>query len=152
LNYAWGKDFKYDEAMMTGSGIMGSIRAASLAGTLGAFIVGSAFAPTRALMKNTFLPKPGQGPSLNERENGFYKLLLIGKDFTGNQLLVNVTGDRDPGYGSTSKMLGESAVCLLKDIGKKDIKGGFWTPATAMGQKLIDRLITNAGLTFNIVK
>jgi short subunit dehydrogenase-like uncharacterized protein len=150
LGYAWGKDFKYDEAMMTGRGIMGGIRAASLAGTLGAFIVGSAFSPTRALMKNTFLPKPGQGPSEKERENGFYKLLLIGKDVTGNQLRVNVTGDRDPGYGSTSKMLGESAVCLLKDIEKKDIKGGFWTPATAMGQKLIDRLITNAGLTFKI--
>lgn len=150
LNYAWGKDFKYDEAMMTGNGIMGSIRAASLAGTVGAFIVGGAFAPTRTIMKSTFLPKPGQGPSQKQRENGFYKMLLIGKDLAGNQLRANVTGDRDPGYGSTSKMLGEAAVCLLKDIGKTDIKGGFWTPATAMGQKLIDRLVANAGLTFKV--
>jgi short subunit dehydrogenase-like uncharacterized protein len=152
LGYAWGKDFKYDEAVMAGDGIMGRIRAASLAGTIGAFIVGSAFAPSRAIMKNTFLPKPGQGPSQEKRESGFYKILLIGKDPAGNNLTAKVNGDRDPGYGSTCKMLGESAVCLLKDIGKNDVKGGLWTPATAMGQKLIDRLIANAGLTFNIVE
>jgi short subunit dehydrogenase-like uncharacterized protein len=84
------------------------------------------------------------------RKNGFYKLLLIGKNFTGNQIRVAVTRDRDPDYGSTTKMLGESAVCLLNDIGKKDIKGGFWTPATTMGQRLIERLTTKAGLIFKI--
>jgi short subunit dehydrogenase-like uncharacterized protein len=152
LGYAWGNDFQYDEAMMTGAGIIGGIRAASLSGALGAFIVGATLSPTRAIMQKTFLPKPGEGPTEKQRENGFFKLLLIGKDPSGNQLRLNVTGDRDPGYGSTCKMLGESAVCLLKDISKNDIKGGFWTPATAMGQKLIDRLITNAGITFNIVK
>jgi len=152
LGYAWGKDFKYDEALITGSGIMGSIRAASLAATLGAFIAGAAFAPTRAIMQKTILPKPGEGPSKKQRETGFYKFLLIGKDNDGNQLRVNVTGDRDPGYGSTCKMLGESAVCLFKDIGKNDIKGGFWTPATALGAKLIDRLVAHAGLTFNVLE
>ena len=77
----------------------------------------------------------------------FYKLYLVGKDAEGNEMRVTV-GDRDHGYGSTSKMLWETAVCLLTEIGKKEVNGGFWTPATAMGQKLIDRLSANAGLTF----
>jgi short subunit dehydrogenase-like uncharacterized protein len=148
MGHAWGKTFKYDEAMMMGHGLTGRIRAAAFAGTLGAFLAGSYFTPTRFLMKKTLLPKPGEGPSLEERESGFYKLYLIGKDSEGSELRVTVTGDRDPGYGSTSKMIGEAAVCLFGDIGKKDLTGGFWTPATAMGQKLIDRLIANAGLTF----
>jgi short subunit dehydrogenase-like uncharacterized protein len=151
MDHAWGKDFTYDEALMTGGGMMGRLRAASVAGVLGAFFVGGAMAPTRAIMKKTFLPKPGEGPSLEKRESGFYKLLLIGKDDNGNTLRVMVSGDRDPGYGSTRKMLGEAAVCLLKDIDKKKLTGGFWTPATALGQPLIDRLVANAGLTFEVI-
>ena len=148
MEHAWGTAFRYDEAMMMGRGLTGRIRAAAFAGTLGAFLAGSYFTPTRFLMKKTLLPKPGEGPSLEERESGFYKLYFIGKDPEGNELRVTVKGDRDPGYGSTSKMLGEAAVCLFSDIGKKEVSGGFWTPATAMGQKLIDRLTANAGLTF----
>ena len=148
MEHAWGTAFRYDEAMMMGRGLTGRIRAAAFAGTLGAFLAGSYFTPTRFLMKKTLLPKPGEGPSLEERESGFYKLYFIGKDPKGNELRVTVKGDRDPGYGSTSKMLGEAAVCLFSDIGKKEVSGGFWTPATAMGQKLIERLTANAGLTF----
>ena len=148
MEHAWGTAFRYDEAMMMGRGLTGRIRAAAFAGTLGAFLAGSYFTPTRFLMKKTLLPKPGEGPSLEERESGFYKLYLIGKDPEGNELRVTVKGDRDPGYGSTSKMLGEAAVCLFSDIGKKEVSGGFWTPATAMGQKLIGRLTANAGVTF----
>lgn len=150
MGYAWGKAFTYDEAMMMGDGLMGRVRAAAFAGALGAFLMGGYFAPSRFIMKKTLLPKPGQGPSEKERETGFYKLLLIGKDAEGHQLRAKVAGDRDPGYGSTCKMLGEAAVCLLKDIGKKDLRGGFWTPATALGQKLMDRLTESAGLTFAV--
>jgi short subunit dehydrogenase-like uncharacterized protein len=150
MDYVWGREFKYDEAMMMGGGLKGRIRAASFAGALGAFLLGGYFAPTRFIMQQTMLPKPGEGPSAEAREAGFYKLNLIGKDPDGNQLRVTVTGDRDPGYGSTCKMLGETAVCLLKDIRKEDLSGGFWTPATAMGQKLIDRLTASAGLTFEV--
>ncbi|MBS3759262.1 MAG: saccharopine dehydrogenase NADP-binding domain-containing protein [Desulfobacterales bacterium] len=151
MNHAWGRDFLYDEAMMMGDGIKGRFRAASFAGALGAFLIGSAFAPSRAIMKKTILPKPGEGPSPEKQEKGFYKMLLIGKDEAGHRLDVNVTGDQDPGYGSTRKMLGESAVCLFKDISRQDLKGGFWTPATAMGETLIQRLTANAGLTFDAV-
>jgi len=151
MDHAWGSDFTYDEALMTGDGMMGRLRAASVAGVLGAFFIGGALAPTRAIMKKTFLPKPGEGPSPEKRENGFYKLLLIGKDDDGNTMRVMVSGDRDPGYGSTCKMLGEAAACLLKDIDKTKLTGGFWTPATALGQPLIDRLVANAGLTFEVI-
>ncbi|MDZ7833477.1 MAG: saccharopine dehydrogenase NADP-binding domain-containing protein [Desulfobacterales bacterium] len=152
MDYAYGREFQYDEAMMMGTGMKGRFRAASLAGVLGAFMAGSAFGPSRALMKKTILPEPGEGPSPEKQEKGFYKLLLIGKDDAGNRLDVNVTGDQDPGYGSTRKMLGESAVCLLKEISKQDVKGGFWTPATAMGEPLIRRLTENAGLTFEVAE
>jgi short subunit dehydrogenase-like uncharacterized protein len=152
LGYPWGKEFRYDEAMVMGAGIKGALRAATLAGGLGAFFLGAVLSPTRFLMKATVLPKPGEGPSPKEQETGFYKLHFIGKDQKGNQLQVRVTGDRDPGYGSTSKMLGESALCLLKDIAPEELPGGFWTPATAMGQKLMARLTSNAGISFEVVE
>lgn len=151
LGCPWGKEFRYDEAMVMGAGIKGAFRAATFVGGLGAFFLGAGFSPTRSLMKATVLPKPGEGPSPKEQEAGFYKLHFIGKDQKGNQLRVRVTGDRDPGYGSTSKMLGESALCLLKDIAPEELSGGFWTPATAMGQKLMGRLTSNAGMSFEVV-
>ena len=64
------------------------------------------------------------------------------------RLRVGVKGDRDPGYGSTSKMIAESAVCLLQDASATP--GGIWTPASAMGTALIARLGANAGLTFAV--
>ncbi|MGM0452408.1 MAG: saccharopine dehydrogenase family protein [Thermodesulfobacteriota bacterium] len=152
MNWAWGKDFEYDEAMMTGGGIKGRVRAAGVAGMLGGFMVGAAFSPTRYLLNKTILPQPGQGPSAEKQEKGFYKLLLFGKDHEGHRLTIKVSGDRDPGYGSTRKMLGESAVCLLKDTSKDELPGGFWTPATAMGEKLLDRLSKNAGLDFEVAE
>jgi saccharopine dehydrogenase (NAD+, L-glutamate forming) len=65
--------------------------------------------------------------------------------------VTRVTGDRDPGYGSTAKILGEAAVCLAQDIARADLPGGFWTPATAMGNDLRERLKRHAGLTFEVV-
>lgn len=150
MDHAWGRDFLYDEAMMMGDGLRGRMRAVSFTAFLGAFLFGGYFAPTRFIMNKTLLPKPGEGPSKEKRETGFYKLYLIGKDKEGNSIRVKVTGDRDPGYGSTCKMIGEAAVCLLRDIGEDDLPGGFWTPATAMGHKLIERLTANAGLTFEV--
>jgi short subunit dehydrogenase-like uncharacterized protein len=91
--------------------------------------------------------KPGEGPSREEREAGFYDVLFLGEDAAGHQLRVGVTGDRDPGYGSTSKMITEAAVCLLQECA--DTPGGIWTPAAAMGQRLIERLQANAGLSFS---
>ena len=94
-------------------------------------------------------PKPGEGPSLEERESGYYNLIFVGRNEAGDSLTAQVQGDRDPGYGSTSKMIAESAVCLVLD--RTDTPGGVWTTAPAMGQALINRLQENAGLSFALV-
>ena len=93
-------------------------------------------------------PKPGEGPSKEERENGRYDLLYVAIAPDGRQVRAGVTGDRDPGYGSTSKMISECAICLLRDT--KDVPGGFWTPGAAMQNSLIKRLQDHAGLTFRV--
>jgi short subunit dehydrogenase-like uncharacterized protein len=91
-------------------------------------------------------PKPGEGPSKDQRDNGFYDLVFIGVDSDGRRVRGAVHGDRDPGYGSTSKIVAETAVCLRKD--GSDVRGGVWVPGAALGLKLIDRLEANAGLSF----
>jgi short subunit dehydrogenase-like uncharacterized protein len=148
LNYAWGEDFRYNESVSTGRGTKGWLKAKSMTAGLGAFFLVASFDLSRKLIIETFLPAPGEGPSKENRESGFFKMLLIGELKDGSTLRATVTGDRDPGYGSTSKMLSESAICLAKN----DLKtgGGCWTPASAMGPVLRQRLIANAGLTFEI--
>lgn len=149
--YAYGTDFIYDEAMMTGAGLKGRAAATSAAlGIAGAFSV-LVFPPTRAIMARFVVPKPGEGPTPEQQAKGFYDIRFIGQTKTGETLTAKVTGDRDPGYGSTSKILGEAAVCLALDISKADKKGGFWTPSTLMGDKLIARLSKYAGLGFTVV-
>jgi short subunit dehydrogenase-like uncharacterized protein len=106
--------------------------------------------PVRNLMNKFVLPKPGEGPSLQDQLNGYFDILLLGKNKKGQELRVQVTGDRDPGYGSTAKMLAQAGLCLAFDLPKEEKAGGFWTPATAMGDLLIDRLNEHAGLSFQI--
>jgi short subunit dehydrogenase-like uncharacterized protein len=98
------------------------------------------------------LPKPGEGPSPAEQEAGFYDLRLFGTTHNGDKLQARVTGDRDPGYGSTCKILGEVAQCLALDVSKTEKPGGFWTPSTLGGDKLLARLREHAGLTFSVVE
>ena len=93
------------------------------------------------------LPQPGDGPDKARREAGYFDLLLRAVGEEGQVLRGRVKGDRDPGYGSTSKMLAESAVCLAQDPEK--VGGGIWTPASAMGQPLLARM-PRAGVTFSI--
>lgn len=124
MGHPWGEGFKYDEMSIVIPG-----------------------APTEfSGMENA--PKPGEGPTPEEREAGFYDVVFIGIADDGRKVKVSVKGDRDPGYGSTSKMLAESAICLVKDCAQ--VPGGVWTPGAAMGSRLIDRLQQNAGLTFTV--
>ncbi|HEY7775735.1 MAG TPA: saccharopine dehydrogenase, partial [Kineobactrum sp.] len=92
--------------------------------------------------------QPGEGPSKEERDAGHYDVLFVGSNAQGQTIKVGVKGDKDPGYGSTSKMIAESAVCLLENPG--NVPGGIYTPAPAMGGLLVDRLQKNAGLTFQL--
>ncbi len=134
LHQAWGADFVYDEMLVTGPGEKGQA-------------IAEAVAADKSLASDDG-PKPGEGPSRAEREAGFYDLLFIGTGKNGETLRVGVQGDRDPGYGSTSKMIAEAAMCLLQDAAATP--GGIWTPAAAMGQPLIDRLQAHAGLHFAV--
>jgi short subunit dehydrogenase-like uncharacterized protein len=146
--YPYGKDFRYSEAVMTGPGPVGWSKATMMTAGLAAFMLANSNRLGRSLLVNPLVPSPGEGPSRKERENGFFKMLFFGTLPDGAAMRASVTGDRDPGYGSTSKMLSESAVCLAKD--PSQVGGGFGTPVSAMGEALFKRLISNAGLTFDL--
>jgi len=146
LGHPWGDDFTYGEAMMMGDGLGGRAKAMSMSGAMGGFMGAAALGPMRKMM-GRFLPEPGEGPTPEAQENGFYDMRFHGTTASGQEFIAKVTGDRDPGYGSTSKILGESALALLES----DAAGGFWTPATALNDDLIERLVEHAGLTFDIV-
>ncbi len=149
LHFPYGRDFKYSEVTLTGSGPAGWMKSAMTTAGLGGFMLASSFDFSRSILVKRVLPKPGEGPGKEQREAGFFNLLLIGKLADGTLIRARVTGDRDPGYGSTSKMLSESAICLAMD--DLPSAGGFWTPASAMADALIGRLAEHAGLTFELI-
>lgn len=146
---AWGQEFKYDEAVMTGTGLKGRARAVALAGAMGGFAVATAIRPTRWLLERFVVPGPGQGPDAEARARGFYDLRFFGRTAGGETLRTRVTGQGDPGYGSTSRILAQAATCLALDTPREEVPGGFWTPATAFNGKLLDRLQEHAGMTFS---
>jgi short subunit dehydrogenase-like uncharacterized protein len=76
---------------------------------------------------------------------------FLGRTAGGQELRVKVTGDRDPGYGSSAKMLGQAAACLALDVTQSDRPGGFWTPASIFGERLIERLQAHSGLRFEVL-
>jgi len=136
MGFPYGRDLVYDEMVVTGAGEQGEAEARRL------------FAASKAERTGVGGPKPGEGPSKQERESGLYDLLFVGLAPDGRQVRVAVKGDRDPGYGSTSKIISECAVCLLRDA--PEVPAGIWTPGAAMGDRLIKRLVDNAGLTFEV--
>jgi short subunit dehydrogenase-like uncharacterized protein len=135
LGFPYGREFVYDEMQMTGPGEEGEALAKRIVAA-------------NNRMATQAPPKPGEGPSKEERENGMYDLLFVAIAPDGRQVRTSVKGDRDPGYGSTSKMIAECAVCLLRDA--SDVPGGIWTPGAAMQHRLIKRLVDHAGLTFAV--
>ena len=137
LGFPYGRDFVYDEMVMTGPGEQGEELAKKVMAANNKF-------------SGVEVPKPGEGPSKEERENGMYDLLFVAIAPDGRQVRAAVKGDRDPGYGSTSKMIAECAICLLRDA--PEVAAGIWTPGAAMGDKLIKRLVDHAGLTFGVEK
>ena len=144
-------NFTYGEAVLTGKGLKGYLRAAIITLSLGGFAVATKYRFLRYLIQQFVLPKPGEGPSPEQQQKGFFDLRIIGKR-DQKSLIAKVTGDRDPGYGCTAKMLVQSGLCMAYDISKSDLSGGFWTPATAMGDRLIKRLTDSAGMTFEIIE
>jgi short subunit dehydrogenase-like uncharacterized protein len=151
LHDAYGPEFRYDEAVMTGRGWRGRLAATTTGAGLGAFMVAGSIGTVRSLLEKYVLPAPGEGPSPEAQLKGGFDLRFHGRTLQGDVLRTRVTGDRDPGYGSTGKMLGQAAACLAGDIAKKQVAGGFWTPAAVFGDRLVDRLRAHAGLTFEVL-
>ena len=151
LDYEYGRDFKYDEAMWMKDGVKGKLMSYGMSIGLLGFATAMMIKPSRELLSKHVLPKSGSGPSKEEQENGYFDIRFFGKNAKNDTINTKVTGDKDPGYGSTSRMLAQSALCLAQDIDKNDVEGGFWTPASAMGDKLLTRLETHAGLSFDVV-
>jgi short subunit dehydrogenase-like uncharacterized protein len=147
---AYGTDFRYNEGVLTGRGWKGKTRARSIYWGLAAFFTGASLAPIRAFMAKFLLPKPGEGPTPEAQENGFYDFRFVGITDDGDQIITKVYGDMDPGYGSTAKIMSQAGMCLAFDV-PQDTAGGFWTPAILMGDELITRLHNHAGLTFEVL-
>jgi short subunit dehydrogenase-like uncharacterized protein len=151
LGRPWGgPDFRYQETMATRPGVVGAAMAGAVSAGLAATVVLGAIGPVRRAAERWVLPKPGTGPSSEAQERGFWDVELHGTTADGRTIATRVRGDRDPGYGSTAKMLGESAMTLLDRPGG-DPPGGFWTPATALGEPLIERLEAHAGISFDVI-
>jgi len=149
LGQPWGRDFTYGETMMTGDGLVGGVAAWGMTAGLAAFTGAASFGLTRKLLGKV-IPKPGEGPSEAKQQAGYFDLRFVGRTADGREIRTKVTGDADPGYGSTAKMLGESAVAFL-DLDPATVGGGFWTPASAFGDALIERLEAHAGVRFDVV-
>lgn len=152
LGYPWGRDFRYSEEMSFGRGAKGLAAATAVAGGVAALVVAASVRPTRALLERA-LPSPGEGPDRAAREAGYFVTRLVGtgEDASGRrvQLRARVEGRSDPGYGETTKMLGESAACLALDGARLASRGGILTPASAMGMRLVERLRA-AGMLFEV--
>ena len=148
LNYKYGNSFLYSEAVLVGNGILGKI-----IGYLSLIPILMVIQKKGSVIKkivDLFVPKAGEGPSKKQRENGFFSL----KFFFGNnrqRYLAKVTGDMDPGYGSTSKMLAECAICLALDDTLNE-NYGVITPSVAFEENILERLQNNAGLEFSMKK
>jgi len=132
LAFPYGEDFRYDEMVVTSPGDLGK-QAAEMVAKANPF-------------SGDDVPRPGEGPTREQRENGSYDIVFIGETADGETASLCVKGDKDPGYGSTSKMIAEAALCLAQDQIKKG--GGVWTPGALMGKKLVKRLEDKAGLSF----
>ena len=148
--HPWGRDFTYDERMLTGDGPHGEWRALALERQTRRQNLMLRWGPTRALVRRFALPQPGEGPDRAAREAGRYELVFTGEGPKGRWLSVVVKGDRDPGYGSTSKLVSEAALCLSREVPRSATPGGVWTPGAAMGLALTRRLQERAGLSFAI--
>ncbi len=147
LDYPYGTDFTYDEGWD-----LGSRAAAHVLSTVSRFFYwGYRSSILRALLAATVIPRPGEGPSRTAREDGWFEFHLFGQTQSDQHLMLAIKGDRDPGYGASSRMIGEVAVCLAHDLPKSALPGGFWTAGAAIADKILPRLMKNAGIDFALI-
>src|ERR687897_529526 len=137
--HAYGSRFRYREVMSAGSGQLAPARAGAIVAALGGLVAGMSFGPTRKLLDRV-LPAPGEGPSEAAQRKGFYEIAIHTRTSSGRRYTARVAQQGDPGYAATAVLLGQSALCLALDGDRLAEGGGVLTPATAMGDVLIERL------------
>ncbi|MGN6686138.1 MAG: saccharopine dehydrogenase family protein [Actinomycetales bacterium] len=144
-DYAYGRRFRYREVVGTGRGRLAPVIAGGITAALGALVAGLSFGPTRSLLDRV-LPSPGEGPSESTRQQGSFFARITTTNAAGERWTASVGAQGDPGYGATAVMLGQSALALALD----DLPpaAGVLTPATGIGQPLVERLRAQ-GFTFS---
>ena len=150
MNFPYGHKFIYKEALMCGKGFTGWVKANAILLALGLFLAAK---PGSFLKKiiDWKMPKPGEGPNEKSRNEGYFKFLIFAQGHNEDESIIAVRGDKDPGYGSTSRMLAESAICLALGAQLPQVFGVL-TPSVAMGKELLNRLETKAGVTFKVIE
>ena len=141
----YGADFSYDESLLVDNRRSGLL----MAGGMSIGMTALAIPPLRRLISKR-LPQPGEGPSVSEREDGFFEFFVHAHHPTdsGKDIRICVKGKRDPGYGAASRMLAQAGLSLAFD--DLDVEGGIWTPASALGNHLVNRL-ADVDITFEDV-
>ncbi len=143
LGYPWGREFRCTEVVPTGTGIGGAAGATLIAGGIGLFTALMSVDPVRSAIRRFVFPDPGEGPTEEQMENGHFRMRVLGRGTaTDGPFSVEAVfgADRDPGYGATARMLGESAMCLVREETDSPLDGGVLTPASGIGEPLVDRL------------
>ena len=148
MDWAYGNSLRYREVMKAGNGPLGAVKAGMVVGGLGGLVGGLAFRPTRAVL-NRVLPDPGEGPTEESRDKGFFKIRITTTTSSGRKFRCRVEAQGDPGYKATAAMLGQAGLCLALDEAVTPEVAGVLTPATAMGSVLIERLRA-AGHTYEV--
>ena len=148
MDWAYGRGLRYREVMEAGGGPFGAVKAGAVVGGLGGLVAGLAFPPTR-LVLDRLLPDPGEGPSEESREKGFFRMEITTTTSSGRRFRCRIAASGDPGYKATAVMLGEAGLCLALDGADTPEVAGVLTPATAMGSVLTNRLRA-AGQTYEV--
>jgi short subunit dehydrogenase-like uncharacterized protein len=147
-DWAYGRGLRYGEVMGAGRGPAGAATAVGLTAGLAGALAAMAFGPTRALLDRV-LPAPGTGPDEEARAKGWFRMVVDATTESGRRYRATAAGSGDPGYAATAVMLGESALALALDGDRLPARAGSLTPATAMGDVLVDRLRA-AGHTYEV--
>jgi len=137
--HAYGRAMRYRELMLTGGLPLGPVKASGISVALGALVGGLSLKPTRVILDRV-LPDPGDGPNEKARDRGFFKIDTHARTSTGARLVCRIAAPGDPGYKATAVMLGEAALALASDGERLPDAAGVLTPATAMGDVLVERL------------
>ncbi|AXG07166.1 oxidoreductase [Haloplanus rubicundus] len=143
LGYPWGREFRCSEVVPTGRGLRGAATAGAVAGGLGLFSAVMSVGPLRSGIRKYVFPDPGEGPTSEETEQGYFTVRVLGRGTTDDDpftVEAQFGADWGPGYGATARMLGETGMCLREDDTDSPLSGGVLTPAAAIGTPLADRL------------